>query len=590
MIEIKKTTYLNNKLLNKDKIYNILCIGFPIIIFAYMFLPYILFGENCVITIHDNLDSNIAWFKYVRDNNYFFKLNTQSTVMNGLSTMYFAGGFQLQNLVFYVFPPFVAYTLNFIFFTLIGFFGIYYLQKILFNNSYKLTNILVSIMFACLPCFPGFRMDVSAIPVAILLFYHIKNNTKKYLFLLPFFYPFISSFGGTELFICGFWLIGLIAISIKYKKINWKLLSAFLLLCIGTVFFNLRLFYMRLIVKEPLNRDFFVKTPIDIITSFKDYFFYGYYHAASLQKKYILPFTFFSLCSSFYIILEKFNFNIKESIKSISNELKVLIISLTLICFFSLIAALDASNILPRILNIICPVLKGFSFERFFMLNCVFWYFAFTSALILCYKEKMSKILAILCIGLQLILICSSKETYADTAKSWKKNTIGSRPTNITYKQFYSTDLFNEIKKDINYNGENVCALGFHPSVLMYNNFNCIDGYISVYPYKDMILWHNLLKPEFEHNEKDREYFDNWGGRRYIYNENLDTEPTIEKEHSPVKLDVDMDILANDFNCTYIISRAELIDYGKQGLKYLGSYTSNETIYKLFVYKILTFN
>lgn len=49
----------------------------------------------------------------------------------------------------------------------------------------------------------------------------------------------------------------------------------------------------------------------------------------------------------------------------------------------------------------------------------------------------------------------------------------------ITYAEFFDTSLFEEIKKDIGYNGEKVVAFGFHPSVLIYNGFTTIDGYSS---------------------------------------------------------------------------------------------------------------
>lgn len=575
----------SNYLEMNSKFYFLLCLIVPIFVFAYMFLPYILFGENCIITIHDNLDSNIAWFKYVRDNHLLFKLNIPSTVLNGLSTLYFGGGFQLQNIIHYIFPPFAAYTINFILFTLIGFFAMYYLQKLIFGDNYKLTLIFTSLMFACLPCFPGYRMDISAIPLAVLLFYHIFKNTKKYLWCLAFFYPFISSFGGTEMFLCGFWLLGVIVVSIKQKKIHWQLFWGFILLCFGTVVFNFRLFYMRFAVHEPLNRDFFTIAPSNFFVSLKHYFFVGYYHAASLQGKILLPFSMLSIFCSLVILFYDSDFSIKESLKRIPRELILMIACVILIVSFSLISALADAGIIVKILKFICPPLAGFSFARFFLFNCVLWYILFTCAVIYCYREKFSRIFAIICILAQLALVCSQKGFYADSAKSWKKNIVGAS-YNISYKHFYSTELFETIKNEIAYSGESVCAFGYHPAVLMYNGFNCIDGYISVYPYKDMVLWHNLMSPEFEHNKTDRSYFDSWGGRRYIYNENLSFQPTTEKKHEPVNFDVDMEILRNDFKCHYILSRAEIANAKEQNLKLKGIFDSDKSLYKIFVYEL----
>ena len=39
----------------------------------------------------------------------------------------------------------------------------------------------------------------------------------------------------------------------------------------------------------------------------------------------------------------------------------------------------------------------------------------------------------------------------------------------MNYGEFYSTQLFEEIKADIGYNGEWAVAYGMHPAVLEYN-------------------------------------------------------------------------------------------------------------------------
>lgn len=567
------------------KIYNILCFAIPIVVFIFMFFPYILFGENCVITIHDNLDSNIPWAKYERENHYYFSLNTPSSVMNNLPVIYFGGlSFHFRHIINCVFPPFLAYTINFVVATLLGFFSMYYLQKLIFGEKYRLTIILTSLMFSCLPCFPGFRLDISVIPCAAFLFFHVVKYTKKNLWLLAFFYPFLSSFVGTGLFVCGLWLLGFIIVSVCNRKIHWQLFFSFLLLCLGTVLVNFRLFYMRLMLHEPLNRDFFSVASVNFYDSFKNFIMYGYYHASSLQRKIILPFSILTAFCGFSILFADCDFSIKALYKRIPQELKILITCFILIFVFSFIASLQEAGFISKILKVICPPLAGFSFARFFMFNCVLWYIVFSCSAIYCYKEKFSRIFAVICMLAQLALICGSTDFYADSAKSWKKNIVGSK--SISWREFYSEDLFQEIKEAIDYKGEAVCAFGYHPSVLMYNKFNCIDGYISVYPYKDMVLWHNLMAPEFEHNEGARIYFDGWGGRRYIYSDKLSYEPTVEKEHDPVNFDVDMNILRNEYGCRYVLSRAEIANASKQGLQLRGIFDSNESLYRIFVYEL----
>lgn len=127
---------------------------------------------------------------------------------------------------------------------------------------------------------------------------------------------------------------------------------------------------------------------------------------------------------------------------------------------------------------------------------------------------------------------------YADSKSTWRKNIIES--DDITWREFYSEKQFKQIKETISYNGEPVCAVDYHPGVLLYNDLNAIDGYLSVFPYEKQLRWHNLIKPEFDRNPEDMQYFDSWGGRRYVYNKDLRYTPTREKYHKPVDLYIDI--------------------------------------------------
>ena len=541
-----------------EKRYKAICFIFPIIVFAYMFLPYILFGQNCTITIHDNLDPYIGANYYLQ-----FHVPKLDFVFTSI------------NFIFYrVFSPFIAYTIHLIFFSLLAFFSMYYFQKLVFGDSCKLTMLLTSVMYGCLAGNPSFKMDVAAVPLFFLLFYHIFNKSKKYLWVLPFFYQTVSTIAGTGLFMCGFWMLGVVIVCIKQKKIHWQLLASFIFLCLGTVIYNRNLFYQRIFLHITLNRDVVLNAGnlnagnlnagnlnagglkfgnsflslSDFFMSFKNYFLNGFYHAQSHQKFIILPLFLFVFCFACFLTLCKNGFSFRKNYKAIPRELKISCLCFVLIVFFYLIAALDDIGIIHRICAFLCPPLKGFSFSRLFIFCCPLWYVLFSGGLIYCGKVKALRNISVLCIFIQFALICFSGEYYADTLKSWIKNTVTAerlgityQKPDITYREYYSEALFSEIKKKINYSGENVCAFGYHPGVLMYNGFNCIDGYNSVISFDSMVLWHNLMAPEFEHNKRDQEYFDSWGGRRYIYSDALDYMPTRGKEHKPVNFDVDMD-------------------------------------------------
>jgi hypothetical protein len=155
----------------------------------------------------------------------------------------------------------------------------------------------------------------------------------------------------------------------------------------------------------------------------------------------------------------------------------------------------------------------------------------------------------------------------------------------ISYKEFFAEGLFEKIKEDISYSNEKVVALGYHPSVLMYNGFNCIDGYNNAYPLSYMRRFRTLIAPELEINQEAREYYDSWGGRMYLFNSELSYEPTRNKNTSPVNLNIDMDVFKNDFEGKYILSRAEISNKDTLGLELKKRYYDDESIYTIYMYQ-----
>ena len=147
---------------------NIICI----IVFLFLILPFILFKGNAILTIHDNLDSNIPWFKYIRDNLYYFKINSNSTTLDNISTLYFAGDFTYKGLVYYIFETYIAYNIIYISSLIFAFFSMRLLLFLVFNDK-RYDNLIkfVSLIYAILPAFPGYRISVATLPFGIYLFY-----------------------------------------------------------------------------------------------------------------------------------------------------------------------------------------------------------------------------------------------------------------------------------------------------------------------------------------------------------------------------------------------------------------------------------
>jgi hypothetical protein len=607
-------------------------LSFIVLIGSLYIFPFILFRENSIVTIHDYLDQILPYHKMFRDNDLFFRFNALTKGFNGMSTLYyFFVNFSFQSLVFNFFDDFTAYIINYLFSIVVGFSSMYLLlRKSGIKNKYLV--VVTSALYCVLPVAPTYSIGVNSIPFLIYCFiYFYEKKIFSLKSLLLFFYPFFSSFTYGGIFLLGLWFVVTIILTIRKKKINLNLFIGFFLLCIGYILVDLRLFYVMFIIKTPLNRSVFSFYPVGIvaqikvfISTLKEYCLHGYYHAASFQRKYIIPFVF--LVSVFYLVMlirriknksgAMFT-RIKTTMMESSNNVKKLFILEITVFFFSIIAALYDSGLLNSFLKRYIPKLGGFNWGRIWILNRVLWYIIFSVCLefimnineiILkintnnhCEKFGINSFLIRLSVCvfvcLQTLYISLTPTLYNDQVKTWfneiviktgiAKKIMPNRSFDsfISYKEFFAEDLFEKIKKDISYSNEKVVAFGYHPSVLMYNGFNCIDGYNNAYPLSYMRQFRTLIAPELEINKEAREYYDSWGGRMYLYNSELSDGPTKNKNTSPVKLNIDMEVFKKDFEGKYILSRAEISNSDTLELELKKRYDDDEGIYTIYLYQ-----
>ena len=131
-------------------------------------------------------------------------------------------------------------------------------------------------------------------------------------------------------------------------------------------------------------------------------------------------------------------------------------------------------------------------------------------------------------------------------------------------------------------------AFGFHPSVLVYNGFNCIDGYNSLHSQAAMQKFRRLIAPTLNTNPSLQQYFDAWGGRFYLYNPWLTWIPTKKHEYRPVELAIDRNVLIHEYGARYLLSRVPVLNARPLGLELLGLYEMEGCLYRILVYRIPT--
>ena len=104
----------------------------------------------------------------------------------------------------------------------------------------------------------------------------------------------------------------------------------------------------------------------------------------------------------------------------------------------------------------------------------------------------------------------------------------------ISFHQFYSPELFAEIKDHIGKPQQSyrVVSLGMHPGIALYNGFYLADGYLSDYPLEYKHRFRKVIAAELAKNEDIKDYFDGWGARCYLFSAELDKRFVLTKDQA----------------------------------------------------------
>jgi hypothetical protein len=601
------------------------------IVSTFFLLPFILFGADCYVTPHDNLDAIIPWYKMYRDNGLFFLFDVPTYGQNGMSTLYYSQmGFYFQSLLFLIFSDFTAYALSYYFAVFIGFVSMYILLRKTLDFSSNL-SVLTAVCYAFLPVLPVWNIAAATLPLIIAVFIHFAfrhGGAFSWKTLLLLFFPFFSFFSTFGFFILAVWFAAMCALGIKNKKINPNLLVGFFLLCSGYIASDIRLFYVMFFDKVPINRSAVTLHPVEFIAQIQmffrqvvKYFVNGHFFASPLNNLIIMPTAFFV---SLYCLItavgkiKKTHGTVAARLKTVLKEsdadVKRLFLFEMIVVAFCVVAALDDSGLLDKFIARFIPILKGFVWSRVWIFNRVLWYVVFALCLkiilknsigeYLCKRMRLPRYFPRICVGalvcLQFGYIALIPVIYNDAVKTWfdqtaiKTGIAKKIAPNIeyskfvSYREFFAAEQFDRIKKDISYSGEKAAALGYHANILQYNGFNCIGGYNNLYPLGYNERFRKLIASELDVNETARESYDNWAWpRMYLHNADLDYFATRDKNAVPVWLNINMDVFKNDFKAVYILSRAEISNSDTLGLKLVNRYYDDKSIYTVYLYKAL---
>lgn len=548
------------------------------LIIAVYLMPYYLLGEETHIRVHDNLDSNIVWYKLLAESGQIFATpgSTLPNVINGLPRSALPASMDLMVWLYVWFEPITAYTINQTIMRFVAFFGMYGLLQFLFREKgdfdsprMKWISTGISLGFALLPFWPSGALSIAGLPLALLAFLKVRKHGKRtpigYWFIIGLL-PFHSSLILTFIFFLG--LMGILWLFdwMKTKQVHLFFLTA--IICMGMIYLGKNYLLLAGMFMEDTFTPHRVSFDLghnsfgDTLQLFSNNFIWGHTHDISLHQKVILP----TVISAFLIAFYK----------------KITFHSLAFVMTFNMLLSLWYAFWYWegwRPLKDQWMLLNTFNFSRIHFLSPLLWYLAFAFALVILVKQiRWGMAVAVVLMGIQINLLFQLNE-------ETKYQDIGTP----TFEEFYSEDLFQDIK---NYVGKDpseyrVVSVGMHPTIAQYNGMYTLDTYNVTIPLSYKRQFREIIAPELEKNPRLRNYFDDWGSRLYMYVADLGKDYMFSKNSEQVIKQLKINTLAlEEMGGDYVISALPIENHRHIGLELEKAFENGRSPWKIYLYKI----
>ncbi|MBR1477134.1 MAG: hypothetical protein IJ608_04125 [Lachnospiraceae bacterium] len=548
--------------------------------FVITFSFIIIKGDDMYIQPHDFLDDRFIWLKILKDNQLFFT-NGNAPMLHGIDRNYLYPDVKLYSVFYMILPAFWAIIIIWyvrIALSIAGFLLIWatLYQRIMDYNF----PIIIGLIYGILPVFPPASIGFATLPFLFIALYKLYHEPKpQYLFFF-FLYPIFSDFSFFGIFICIYISIFIVGYLIVRRELIIRFVLAILLLSIGYVITEWRLFYITLFSKEPSIRESFIPEYFDFTVAIRNFFdvlIKGQYHSASQHTLIILP-----VCVV-YLIHINYNYIKNKTFKRIFHDQFNIIFALIL--FNSAMYVIDYTKWFDNLLGLLIPPLKEMQFSRMLWFNAFLWYLFFLMILSRINLKNVTKY--ILC-NLSLISVLAIPAMYNhicyNAVFTIQDATGLALYDGFSYNEFFSPELFEKIKREINYNGEWSVAFGFNPAVLEYNEIATIDGYLSYYPLSYKNIFRTLIAPELLINDEARVAFDSWGGRAYIFSRDIPYNSLHLSDTQTVYMNIDPNVFSS-MGGKYVFSRAKIENADNINLSEIGIYSIESSPYVIYVYE-----
>lgn len=546
-----------------------------ILLTIYM-LPMFLLGQNAHMRIQDNLDSNVAWYKVLaRSGELFGSVHaTIPQIINGeLSRNAFGSQFSLIVLLYAVLPPMLAYSVSQLISRLFAFIGMYLLLRdyVVPVSQDGLIRVFVALTFALTPFWPSGMLSTLGMPLALWAFLNIRKRRDSWkdwiaLILLPFYSSFELGFFFFLSAMAVFWIVSCVI----RRKIDLKFLAAVVVMTTMYLLVEYRLVASLFFGASPTNRNEFAESnlsAVQVLFAALRNAVIGHNQVWTIQQYIILP---LSLAVLWLI------FRSSQSQKHLSKQQLWFIwlfgLNLVISIWYAFWFYKGWVPIKEKI-----SLLTTFNFSRYHYLHPMLIYLMFAVGLVICRQKghgwlKLAK--AALIFQVIILFLYNPEIEYHGQP---------------SFKQFYAEHQFDEISQYIGRpkSEYRVASIGLHPAIAQFNGFYTLDTYNNFYPLSYKHEFRKIIAPELNKNTSVRNYFDQWGGRCYLFTAELGRRYDFRK-NSGVKLN-HLQLNISQFKKMggdYILSSVPVVSPKQDHLRFLKAFTSRESAWTVYLYQV----
>lgn len=581
---LMRTSNIKQLLLNSNFSKHII----PLFIVNLWLVYYYIKRENSIILTHDNLDYYHILLTVFSKWEFIFCSCEPDIFMTGMSRVAFPPELHFLTLLYLIFTPLSAYILNQIIVHHIAYFGMYLLvsRHILQNEqNAKLIAILTALVFAYMPFWPFGGLTIAGQPLLVYSFFRFaKKVHNKFDWMVVILTPLYSSFLiGTIFFSIIVALLMLLFIK-SHKEIVLSLIRPFMLMNLMSLIVEFRLVLSIIGFNSFVSqRTEFFHVGITFFGSIKIMvilFFFGQYHSSITYPRFVLFIIFFSLLGVFYLKnLQVF-------------QVKIVYISLISLGFIAFWDGLFNSELFAPIRNQI-EILRIFQWDRFYFLQPILWGILYAISLLVISKGLNQKIKnlkitrsILIVITIYVLILYSTNVRFGTEVPI--NHLINENPSDITYNNFFSPLLFEEIKTAINQSIDlyRVISLGIDPAIALYNGFKTLDGYLTNYDIEYKREFRKIIENELDKNEEIKNYFDNWGSRCYLFSSELGNRFDYSKNDNKTIYDLDINTTqVINMGGKYLISAVNVDNYISLGMTHILTVENSESLWRIYVFQ-----